>query len=183
MAHPQSTIHLPSLGAPLTNTTRSPQQHLSSAPLPYPIDNPKIQAWLQNHEPHVGGLVFIFVFLLVLSGLWRSRRDMVKWYFEKSREEEMRRWVERERLKRGGSVVVVGILRGGRNWRGSGDGCGDGDGDGKGGGSGKGRGLKRVRFLGVDGVDDEMEAVRLGEERVEVVVDFLEDGRVVGEMF
>ncbi|KAH7417137.1 hypothetical protein BKA64DRAFT_768917 [Cadophora sp. MPI-SDFR-AT-0126] len=156
MPQPQSTMHflLPTAPLPNTNTTTfstcqvqpQAQTRLSQVPLPYPVHNPEIQAWLQNHEPHVGGLVFIFVFLLALSGLWRSRADMMKWCSERSQEEERRKGVEREReRKKRRSVVVVGILRGGRNWRG-------GDGGGR---DGKRRGMQRVRFLGVDGLDDE----------------------------
>ncbi len=104
---------------------------------------------------------------------------MLRWYFETSRQEERREWMDRERLKRR-SVVVVGILRGGQSWRG---GYRNAVGDGKGDSDGRVRPVKRVRFLGLDGVNGEGDGVPAGEEKVEVVVDFLEDGRVVGEVF
>ena len=75
---------------------------------------------------------------------------------------------------------MVGILRGGKSWAGR---YGDTVGDGKGDSDGRGGPVKRVRFLGLDGVTGDSDGVRAGEERLEVVVDFLEDGRVVGEVF
>ncbi|KAK0119002.1 hypothetical protein ONS95_007865 [Cadophora gregata] len=179
-------MHFLSAGAPLniTNTTVSsairaqapsdltatPSQGMSFITL----QSTKIEAWLQDHQPHIGGLVFISIFLLVLSGLWRSRRDMLQWYFQRCTEQERREWVAKERAKRRNVVVIVGILRGGRTLR-SGDGVGDGNGD--------GRRVKRVRFLGVDEVDGERGVGIAGEGRVEVLVDILEDGRVSGEVF
>ncbi|KAG4437460.1 hypothetical protein IFR05_007065 [Cadophora sp. M221] len=207
MSHTQSAMRLPPPTATPTdvNTTTSSslpshqhryqqQQRHAELPLPHPIyhsisptHRAEFQAWLQEHETDIGGLLFIFIFLLILGGLWRSRRDFMQWYFERRREKARRQWVERERERRR-RVVVVGILRKSRSGGGAVNGNGNGNGNGVSDAEGEGKGNvgKRVRFLdGLDGLDDVVVVDGNVNERADedVVVDFLEDGTVVGEAF
>ncbi|CZS94537.1 uncharacterized protein RAG0_04484 [Rhynchosporium agropyri] len=176
---------MPSSTAALSTLIPS-HQHLVEIPIANPKNHsigPKqradIEAWFQQHEPDIGGLVFIFVFLLVLGGLWRLRSAVVEWVFERNRDKARIEWADRERRQRR-TVVVVGILRKEK----------DGGSDGSGSGSGKGRVLKRVRFLdgeefdGLDGLDGlGSRVVVVNDERAEALLEFLENGSVVGEVF
>ncbi|KAH9219075.1 hypothetical protein DL95DRAFT_384922, partial [Leptodontidium sp. 2 PMI_412] len=146
MSHTQPALYFPPPTAtptnPNTTSLLSHQQRYhhqqgchAELPLPPPTHHgigpahrAVLQAWLQEHETDIDGLLFIFTFLLILGGLWRSRHDLVQWYFER-REKARTAWVERERERRR-RVVVVGILRKGK--------CG---------GRGEGKVGKRVRFL------------------------------------
>ncbi|KAH7364372.1 hypothetical protein BKA65DRAFT_472707 [Rhexocercosporidium sp. MPI-PUGE-AT-0058] len=182
MPHTQSALHLPS---PTNTTSPSYQQRHNELPLPHPLyhsitllQRATFKTWLRQHDTDIGGLLFVFLFLLILGGLWRSKDVLVQWWLDRRREEARKLWAVRETRRRK-SVVVVGILRRGR---GSGGAAWMG-----GGGEGKKRGLKRVRFWdGVGGVDEEtVVVINANGERadVDVVVDFLEDGSVVGEVF
>ncbi|KAL2064984.1 hypothetical protein VTL71DRAFT_4124 [Oculimacula yallundae] len=189
-------MHLPPSTTPIPLS--STHLHHDELPIPHPIYHsigPKhraeTSAWIQEHTPDISGLFFVFIFLLILGGLWRLRGAVVEWFLERRREEARREWAERERRQRR-TMVVVGILR--RDTAGS---VGEGEGDGGGGDIGEGerkakvKEAKRVRFLdGLEefsGVGERDESVLVvheeGVEALQPLLDFLEDGRVIGEPF